>query len=352
MKLDSALVFEMRTDPTTGRRVLIAEGRAARPNDFVGKATLSHHSSTDCPFCRGHESATPHELAVVPDSQGAWQVRVVPNKYPAVALASGGHKSPANDALEDAGDLCPPLASACGVHEVIIESPRHIYDWSELSTEELTTVLTVFRDRIEHAYSRHHMKSALVFKNVGQDAGASLEHIHSQLIALPFVPEVPDCELRTAAEFHNRTGGCLMCRLLADEIQQQARLVIENAHFAAFCAYAGRQPYETWIVPKAHASDFTQIGTQQLAALAEILGELVRRLSAVLVPCAYNLLLHTAPRGDQRTAAFHWHWELIPRSTSLAGFEWGTGMHINSVSPERAAIQLKTSKYGENLPIQ
>jgi UDPglucose--hexose-1-phosphate uridylyltransferase len=238
------------------------------------------------------------------------------------------------------------------VHEVIIESPRHIYDWSELPTKELVTVLSMFRDRMEHAYTLHHMTTALVFKNVGRDAGASLEHVHSQLIALPFVPEVLECELRKSAEFRNRTEGCLMCRLLADEIQQQTRMVIENAHFAAFCAFAGRQPYETWILPKSHASDFTQIDAQESQALAEILGELVRRLHGVLTPCAYNLVLHTAPREDQRAAAFHWHWEMIPRSTSLAGFEWGTGMHINSVSPERAAIRLRMSKAGEKLSIQ
>ncbi|MDZ4658308.1 MAG: DUF4921 family protein [Bythopirellula sp.] len=343
----------MRTDPTTGRRVLIAEGRAARPNDFVELATPSHHSSAHCPFCRGHENETPHELAVVNDAQGAWQVRVVPNKYPAVALASGEREPPASQALTAnlAGDLRPPLASH-GVHEVIIESPRHVHDWSELSAEELAAVLTMFRDRIEHAYTAHHIKSALVFKNVGQAAGASLEHIHSQMIALPFVPEVLDCELNIAADFHDRTGACLMCRLVADEIQQGSRLVIENSYFAAICAYAGRQPYETWIMPKAHASDFARMSAPESAALADILGELVRRLRAVLSPCAYNLVLHTAPREDKRAAAFHWHWELIPRSTSLAGFEWGTGMHINSVSPERAAIRLRALKFGENLPIQ
>jgi UDPglucose--hexose-1-phosphate uridylyltransferase len=238
------------------------------------------------------------------------------------------------------------------VHEVIVESPRHIYDWSDLSTKELATVLTVFRDRIDQAYTKHRMTTALVFKNVGRAAGASLEHVHSQLIALPFVPEVLECELRIAAEFRHRTGACLMCRLLADEIRQHARLVIENAHFAAICAYAGRQPYETWIVPKSHASDFTKINTPESQALAEILGDLVRRLPTVLIPCAYNLVLHTAPRDDERAAAFHWHWELIPRSTSLAGFEWGTGMHINSVSPERAANRLRASKSRGKMPIQ
>jgi UDPglucose--hexose-1-phosphate uridylyltransferase len=352
MDCTSDTVFEMRTDPTTGRRVLIAEARAARPSDFADDTAIGQHSLEKCPFCRGHEWHTPHELAVVNDSQGEWQIRVVPNKYPAVAPApSGGRKSPAVDALQVAGDLRPPLAPD-GVHEVIIESPRHIQDWSELATDEIAKLLQVFRERIAHAYTNHGMRSALLFKNVGQGAGASLEHIHSQLIALPFVPEVLETELAVAAEFQSHSGECLMCRLLANERSEGSRFVIENDHFAAFCAYAGRQPYETWIVPKVHASDFLEISAQKSLALAEILGELVRRLRTLLAPLAYNLVLHTAPVGDERQAAFHWHWELIPRSTSLAGFEWGTGMHINSVSPERAAIRLRASKSGEKVPIQ
>ncbi len=326
MDSTSDTAFEIRIDPTTGRKVLIAEGRALRPNDFVGDTQQSSHAGAHCPFCRGHEHETPRELAVVHDSQGEWQIRVVPNKYPAV--------------------------SAAGVHEVIIESPRHITDWSELSTDEITAVLQVFRARIAHAYTNHGIRSALLFKNVGQGAGASLEHLHSQLIALPFVPEVLETELAVAAEFQSQAGECLMCGLLAKELTEESRLVLENEHFAVFCAYAGRQPYETWIVPKVHAHDFQAISVQESAALAAILRELVRRLRTHLSLLAYNLLLHTAPVGDERQAAFHWHWELIPRSTSLAGFEWGTGMHINSVSPERAAIRLRASKSGEEVPIQ
>ena len=353
MDLSSETVFELRTDPTTGRKVLIAEGRALRPNDFIGDAAkpISHHTS-DCPFCVGNERATPHELAVVNDAAGKWQVRVVPNKYPAVALASGGRESPAGDAFPTAGDLRPPLAPAYGVHEVIIESPRHITDWSELSTAELATVLTVFRDRIKHSVDEHQMTSALIFKNVGQAAGASLEHVHSQLVALPFVPPELALELIYSSGFFKEHRECLLCRLMADETKDGKRLVIENDHFAAICAYAGRQPYETWILPKSHAASFTSLSGEESHFLAAILIELVRRLGAVLSPLAYNLVLHTAPLGQKNVGHFHWHWELIPRSTSLAGFEWGTGMYINSVSPERAAIRLRTSKSGEKLPIQ
>lgn len=341
--------------------MLIAEGRSLRPNDFVGDVAQSiSHSSESCPFCRGNEDQTPPELATVLDAEGNWQVRVVPNKYPVVSMMACGGREPSAYLpahAANAGDLRPPLAKEAphGIHEVIIESPRHIYDWTELSPDELATVLRVFRDRIKDAYATHQIKSALIFKNVGEAAGASLEHVHSQLIALPFAPEVLDTELAVAAEYHQEHGQCLMCRLLSDEVQDGTRLVARNSHFAAICVYAGRQPYETWIVPNEHQHDFTQLSDEQSKELAVILQHVLRRFSKLndlpQLP-AYNAVLHTAPSSGVLAAEFHWHWEIIPRSTSLAGFEWGTGMHINPVSPERAAFQLRSSNSSENLPIQ
>jgi UDPglucose--hexose-1-phosphate uridylyltransferase len=340
MQPDQESVFELRSDPTTGRKVLIAEGRALRPFDFQREPALVGQSTKDCPFCRGNEHQTPHELAVVNDAQGEWQVRVVPNKYPAVAMNAPGLQSPG------VGSLAPH-----GIHEVIIESPRHVSDWSELAVDELALVLTMFRDRLRAAFDQPNIRYGLIFKNVGQTAGASLEHVHSQLIALPFVPEVLECELLIAAEYHTQHGKCLMCDLLASEIKHGERVVIENEHFAAITAYAGRQPYESLIVPKSHSLSILDINDEVSRSLAAILRDMVTRLASVLSPLAYNLVLHTAPLDGKRSAAFHWHWELIPRSTSLAGFEWATGMHINSVSPERAALRLRASNSSEKLPI-
>ena len=353
--LASDVVFQLRTDPTTGRKVLIAEGRALRPTDFEEARPVEAHATENCPFCPGNEHATPHELAAIYDTQGHWQVRVVPNKYP--ALASGRESSLV--AETDAGQCPPPTGSALGwaeppdgVHEVIIESARHVRDWAELTTAELTTVLRAFQRRIEHACNVHQMKSALVFKNVGHAAGASLEHVHSQLVAFAYVPEVLDRELQLAAAYRTRTGQCLMCSLVDQELTERARVVTENEHFVAFTAVAGRQPYESWVVPRQHASHYNLMASEESASLAEILGDLVRRLGSIIAGPAYNVVLHTAPVGDERSAAFHWHWEVIPRTTALAGFEWGTGMYINSVSPERAAIQLSALKSGKGLPIQ
>lgn len=365
MDLSNDPAFEMRTDPTTGRKVLIAEARAGRPKDFVDQPKSDSHAAEHCPFCRGHESHTPHELVVVCDSQGEWQIRVVPNKFPAVA--SNQNLLPCREGLSTAGTELPLLKAPPrstgegdlffsdhphGIHEVFIESPRHVVDWAELSTTEVAAILEVFQKRIEHAYTAHGMESAMLFKNVGPAAGASLEHIHSQLIALPYIPDVLECELAIAHDFYTRQGKCLMCDLLSSELACRERVVFEDDRFAAICAFAGRQPYETWIVPKQHASDFTKLTAQESRGLAEMLCEIIRTLRDVVNPATYNLLLHTAPTVDDRGVAFHWHWELIPRTTPLAGFEWGAGMHINSVSPERAAIRLRSSKTGEKVPIQ
>ena len=335
---DSEPVFELRTDPTSGRKVLIAEGRAARPNDFVSATSIlaPSHQPADCPFCRGNESQTPHELACARDSHGNCQVRVVPNKYPVV-----GPDAPEVGVCEN------PLAIAetpLGVHEVIIESPLHVRDWLDLSVEQVAEVLGMFVGRLEFALEQPRIESALIFKNVGQGAGASLEHVHSQLVGLPFVPTLLEAELAIASRHRAMQGSCLFCDLLREELRHRQRLVCENEDFVAFCAFAGRQPYETWVLPRRHSPLFTGVSRQEIGSLASVLQQVLHRLSEIVSPLAYNLVLHTAPPRDERSEAFHWHWELIPRTASLAGLEWGTGVFINSVSPERAANILQGIK--------
>ncbi|NOY30794.1 MAG: galactose-1-phosphate uridylyltransferase [Planctomycetes bacterium] len=319
---------ELRIDPIAGRKVLIAEDRAGRPNDFESAGASS------CPFCAGHEQRTPRSLLEISDGQGGWQVRVIPNLYPAVSLDCD---KISNDSSFQASGSQP----AYGTHEVIVESPRHIQDITELSTEELAQVLLVYRDRLQHWSEEKSIQHATVFKNVGRVAGASLEHIHSQLVALPFVPEVIANEIRGAKQFYERKGTCIFCRLLQEELEQGERLVGEEGPFVAFCAYAGRQPFETWVLPKQHASHFKQLTDDEAHSLASLLQQVVCRLQTQLKPLSYNLILHTAPFGDQTPDSYHWHLEIIPRTAQLAGFEWGAGVHINSLLPERAAKLLR-----------
>jgi UDPglucose--hexose-1-phosphate uridylyltransferase len=316
---------ELRSDPICGRKVYIAEDRAGRPNDYTG-VQLVERSPELCPFCVGHESETPAALLQAPHA-GPWQVRVIPNKYPAVR----------RDTTHVTDGAEPPR----GAHEVIVESPRHLRDITELSLNELTTVLGVYRDRLRHWSSDPDLRHATVFKNVGFAAGASLEHVHSQLVALPFVPEAIEAELAGARRHFRSHGECIYCRLLADERKADVRMVAEEGPFTAFCAYASRQPYELWILPTEHAANFGEIAEGELRSLASLLQQLLGRLRLRLENLSYNLLLHTLPFHSSEDRLYHWHWELVPRSSHLAGLEWGAGVHINPLSPERAARRLR-----------
>jgi UDPglucose--hexose-1-phosphate uridylyltransferase len=341
---------ELRIDPICGRRVYIAEERLGRPNDFVtvetGPATLvdAQAAREGCPFCAGHESATPHSSAEVRDASGRWRVRVVPNKYPAVNLGDF------NESVTQRAHA--PDLRAAGAHEVIIESPLHVVEITDLDADQLAAVLAMYRDRLRHWSGDRRLKHAIVFKNSGFAAGASLEHVHSQLVALPYVPNAVQAELDGCEAWFARNGRCVFCEIVHCHISARKHgdtglLVLEESGYAAVCAYAGRQPFETWILPTRHASRFDQLDDAEIPPLAAILRETVRRIADQCrrygYSLAYNLVLHTAPSSDAYARDYHWHWELIPRTTHLAGLEWGAGVYINPVSPERAARELRAA---------
>ncbi len=338
-------ISELRTDPVVGRKVFIAEDRARRPNDYSAFSSALDMSPAEgvlaaCSFCAGHEEMTPAALAEVADGQGGWQVRVIPNKYPAVncdATVLPGETGDKNQSDTKIFNAEAPF----GAHEVIVESPRHEADLNDLSTSELASVLGVYRDRLRHWASDNRIRHCSLFKNVGFEAGASLEHVHSQLVALPFVPEVIQAELRGAQRHFQTHRKCVFCRLLAEERRLGVRIVAEEDSMIAFCAYAGRQPYEIWIMPTTHAAQFHEIDDQLAMSLARLLQQVLARLREQLSPLSYNLVLHTLPYDGATDQYYHWHWELIPRSSHLAGLEWGAGVHINSLSPERAARFLR-----------
>ena len=316
--------------------MLIAENRAGRPNDFVVReeAPGSSASPSECPFCAGHENLTPEPLMEAVDAGGQWQVRVVPNKFPAVALR-GSDFSPSGAPVVDATALAPD-----GAHEVFIESPQHVQDITQLSAPELAIGLRVYRDRLRFWSNDDRIRQVSIFKNVGVRAGASLEHIHSQLVAFPEVPPLLAAELQSSHHYFSNHRRCIFCELIKQELAHGQRLVHVGDEFVACCAFAGRQPYETWILPRQHAADYADLTDDQSESLSVVLQRVVQALQAELNPLSYNLILHSAPCRQQRDD-YHWHFELVPRSTQLAGFEWGTGMHINPLAPERAAARLR-----------
>ncbi|MCA9237477.1 MAG: DUF4921 family protein [Planctomycetales bacterium] len=309
---------ELRIDPIVGRHVYIAEDRAGRPQDYADVEDVPSRR-VNCPFCAGHEDETPAAAAETLGADGEWHVRVVPNKYPALA---------------DRG-------VAAGVHEVIIESPRHVAALPELDQGQLARVLAMHRDRLRSCAAQPELAAGLVFKNSGHRAGASLEHIHSQLVALPYVPETLAAELAAAERLIADSHCCPFCDLIAAERTADQRIIMEADGFVALAAYAGRQPYETWILPTAHSADFLAIDAHGCDAAAQILLKLTAALEHVAPGAAYNLLLHTAPFAERGAPHFHWHWELVPRLSQFAGLELGGGVYINPLAPEHAAKELR-----------
>jgi UDPglucose--hexose-1-phosphate uridylyltransferase len=317
---------ELRKDPLTGRQVIIAAGRAERPRP------LGHggaEATEPCPFCAGHEAETPPEVwsdrpAGSPADRPGWNVRVVPNKYPALTRDGSGKES-----------------QASGVHEVIIESPAHLTQIGQFSTEQFNTILHAYRSRLAALRNDHRLRYALVYKNQGADAGATLPHVHSQLLALPFLPESVATELQGAKQFFAANQRCYFCALMDGTVEDGGRYVTANQDFAALCPDTPRFAFETWILPKIHWSCFDQCHDSALANLAQIMREVLRRLGRIQDNPPFNYFIHTLPLGEAAAPHYHWHIEILPQIGRAAGFEWGTGVHINAVAPEHAAQRLR-----------
>jgi UDPglucose--hexose-1-phosphate uridylyltransferase len=337
-------VAERRTDWLTGRSIIVAEHRAQRPNEFasnfaagtgaqtVANLALAEIGLTDvvgvpsCPFCVGNESKTPPAVYQQLDAEGRWQVRVVPNMYPAVTPTVG-----------------TAAADARGAHEVIIESARHVDRASSLSTQELRQVLEAYANRLCSWRDDGRFSYGLVFKNQGPRAGASIGHLHSQFIALPDVPPAVEAEMHRAERDFRRHDRCPYCRLLERERSFAERIVLDRNGYVAFCPFASLQPHEVWLLPDRHETSFEQLSSPDAAdRLAKIVQDLLKRLELIVPNAAYNMLLRTAPWKAGCDNWCHWRMEFLPRVNAIAGFEIASGVHINPLAPEKAARQIRS----------
>lgn len=304
-------------DPLTGALVIIAPDRAGRPGAFSAQSPLP--DAVECPFCPGREHETPPEsLAVRPDSPGAdtpgWQVRVVPNRYPAVSASGYGMPG-----------------AAAGIHEVIIETPAHHERLHELDLKRLAGVLAVYYDRLEYLLGQPGIRRAIIFKNSGAQAGASLSHEHAQAIGLNFVPPELAREERRRAAHARRSGRCLLCDLLAKAISTRRRVVVDMGKAVAICPPAPRFAHETWIIPRDHGPPASDILEAMAACLRKVLGG----LESVSPGCAFNLVLAGPERA--MSAGHHHLLKVLPRLTGIAGLEWGGGLFVNPVPPAASA---------------
>jgi UDPglucose--hexose-1-phosphate uridylyltransferase len=328
---------EFRKDPVVGRWVIIAPERANRPSDFAA-GPRRPRSARDCPFCPGRESATPSELLAgrpwaAPRDAPGWTYRVVPNRYPALRIE--GELDRAAEGLHD-------RMNGIGAHEVLIETPEHDASLASMSADSVTDVLLAVRERMLDLRKDERLEYVLFFKNHGDAAGATLEHPHSQLIATPMVPTLVEAELAGGARHHDVRGRCVWCDIRHQD-RGSGRLIVEADGFAVLAPYAPRFAYETWILPSRHSSSFEESGVEDLQGLARTLGDLVRRMNRALDSPAYNLLLHTAPLRASQLPHYHWHLEVIPKLTTVAGFEWGAGLFIHTTTPEDSAARLRES---------
>jgi UDPglucose--hexose-1-phosphate uridylyltransferase len=323
----------------TGRWVIISTRRRKRPNDFRIERSTALGGSY-CPFCPGREDMTPPEVLAFRQQGGAangpgWDLRVVPNKFPALQVEG---------TLDREGEGLFDRMNGIGAHEVIIETPDHTRTLATMSEPEIERILWAFRERVLDLKKDRRFRYILIFKNHGAAAGASLEHPHSQLIALPIVPDFVREELDGAKHHYADKERCVFCDIIRQEIADDRRIIQEDADIIALAPYAPRFAFETWILPRRHGARFEEAPRQEYEGLARMLKSVLTRMNRTLENPSYNLIIHSSPFSEETSDFYHWHVELMPKLTRTAGFEWGTGFYINPTSPEEAAQVLRNAR--------
>jgi UDPglucose--hexose-1-phosphate uridylyltransferase len=329
----------LRFDVTTNDWVIFAPSRALRPDDFKRQSSTNPKetiasTSSKCPFCPGNEHLTPQEIYAVRDNGASnWQVRVVPNKFPALRIEEPHQRVEQGRLFRSMG--------GCGAHEVIIDSPDHNCPLALQSSEQVLTILRTLHSRYNDLMRDHRFQTIVIFKNHGLAAGTSLTHPHFQLIATPVASRMIRQRLAVATQFFDGTGECLYSVQLQEELAAKTRILAENEHFVALLPYASHSPFETWIFPRFRQSSFHWVDPALLRSLAHLLRLVLQKLHFGLDNPAFNLTIETAPRGDEDSECFLWHIQIVPRLTTPAGFELGSGMSINTTLPEEAAEFLR-----------
>jgi UDPglucose--hexose-1-phosphate uridylyltransferase len=329
---------ELRRDPISGRWVVIATERGKRPTDFASPP-VQRKKGGFCPFCHGNEYTTPPEVmafrptATQPNTVG-WTLRVMANKFPALQIY--GDLNRVNDGVFE-------KMNGIGAHEVIVETPEHQLSLSTISHKAFEDVLWAYYLRMTDLKKDIRFKYILVFKNEGDAAGSSLEHTHSQLIALPIIPRLISEEIESSRRYFELNKRCIFCDVISREIEGKTRLIHENEGYIAVAPYAPRGPFETWILPKRHDPFFTP-PDKNFSELASIFQTVLKRIDRILDTPPYNFVIHDSPITDKEIGYYHWHIELMPKLMKVAGFEWGSGFYINPTPPEEAAKFMREAK--------
>jgi UDPglucose--hexose-1-phosphate uridylyltransferase len=326
---------EFRHDLISGRWVIFAPERARRP---MGLSHVKPEGRVNveravCPFCPGPDHDIPDPVYVMPSADN-WEVLVCPNKFPAV-------RPIAPDTHGLTSRFNTNQLPGFGMHEVVVEGRMHRIDPIELPLEVYQQVLIAYRERIKVFAADVRMDYVSVFKNIGAEAGASMAHCHSQLIATPFIPNTIRDELRGAEDYFKKRDRCAFCRLAMPHKEGSDRIIAESANFVILCPFAPRFAYEIWVMPRTHTSHYETISDELAKELAQVLSRTLLALDKVASTPAINYYLHSAPMRAVPSPSYHWHIEIVPRTARPAGFEWSTGVFINTVMPERAARELR-----------
>jgi UDPglucose--hexose-1-phosphate uridylyltransferase len=383
-------MHETRYDWLADRWVIFAPNREERPNEFTSVGCVASPSeihNPSCPFCKGFEHATPAPTLVLPhldlessrplhregyaedrEPLSSWLVRVVPNKFP--AMAGNNTHAPRSCATEPisqrsayvgrakfesetevqtestvaiVGDASHLFRSEqpSGCHEVVIESPNHVASLTSLPTEHIELVLASYQKRLLHWRSHPNIQYAVVFKNFGADAGASLSHTHSQIICLDFVPSDVQRMHHRLVKHQEDYGSCYICQVMHEEVRHRERIVMETDHFVVICPFASRFPFAFSIIPRKHRSHFEDISAEELLDLATVLKSSLSALERAQPDAAYNYVLQSSPFHQFDDEAHHWRLRVIPRLSKVAGFEWGSDCFINTTKPEVASQILR-----------
>lgn len=358
-KLQDDSCAESRLNPISGKWTIFAPLRNNRPDEFVASGETINHQ-LECPFCCGNEEASSPAVWVGRIDDGEprtnadggtdedWSVRVVPNLYPAVNAIQSSDETRSSAEQTKAESLFTS-APVFGGHDVIIESRQHILSLSQLDLDEVRLTFLAYRDRIRFWRSTPGISYISLFKNVGERAGASLRHSHSQLIATDRIPIAVESSIHRMHRHRAETGCCLHCDLIREEQEANSRIVWQDASLIAFCPFASRLPMLLRITTQQHQARFEELADLTIESVSRLVHRAVSWLESIRPATAYNIALSTLPPGtDPSSDSFHWSIDLFPRMNQMAGFEWTSGCHINPVLPEAAAAAYRKVAQAED----
>ncbi len=356
---------ELRQDPTTREWVIIATERRRRPHEFDALSSSTNRKeitaklpeySGDCPFCSGNEYLSPNEIksyrtpGTNPNSKG-WWVRVIPNKFAALSASSEANPLLREGAkifnADFTGYFFPKATEifrtkpGIGAHEVVIDTPKHNEIIPLFSDKQVQELFLMYRDRYLDLSMDSRFRYIIIFKNNGVNAGTSIIHSHSQIIATPVIPLTLRNNISQARFYYDEIGRCIFCDMMQGEIVDGRRIILQTDDFIAFHPFASTSPFETWIMPLAHEPCFASVTVEKTKALGIIVKKVLRGMRDALNDPDYNFVFNNPPIADEKEDYYHWSLRIIPRLTMKAGFEIGTGMSINTAIPEETAEFMK-----------